>query len=62
MVDWYLSIPPIWQAGLAGVFTWLMTALGSSLVFLFHEVNEKLLAIMNGFAAGVMIAASFGPC
>lgn len=59
MVDWYLSIDPIWQATLAGVFTWLMTALGSSVVFLFHEVNDKLLAIMNGFAAGVMIAASY---
>ena len=55
----FLSLNPIWQATLAGVFTWLMTALGSSLVFLFHEVNDKLLAIMNGFAAGVMVAASY---
>lgn len=59
MVDWFLGLSPIIQATLAGIFTWLMTALGSSLVFLFHEVNEKLLAIMNGFAAGVMVAASF---
>lgn len=59
MIDWYLSINPIWQATLAGVFTWVMTALGSSLVYLFHEVNERLLAIMNGFAAGVMFAASY---
>lgn len=59
MVDWFLSLNPIWQATLAGVFTWLMTALGSSLVFLFHEMNDKLLAIMNGFAAGVMFAASY---
>lgn len=59
MIDWFLSLNPIWQATLAGFFTWAMTALGSSLVFLFHEVNEKLLAIMNGFAAGVMFAASY---
>ena len=59
MVDWFLGLSPIIQATLAGIFTWVMTALGSSLVFLFHEVNEKLLAIMNGFAAGVMVAASF---
>ena len=59
MVDWFLGLSPIIQATLAGIFTWLMTALGSSLVFLFHEVNEKLLAIMNGFAAGVMVAASY---
>lgn len=59
MIDWFLGLNPVWQATLAGIFTWLMTVLGSSLVFLFHEVNDKLLAIMNGFAAGVMIAASF---
>jgi ZIP family zinc transporter len=59
MIDWFLGLSPVIQATLAGVFTWVMTALGSSLVFLFHEVNEKLLAIMNGFAAGVMVAASY---
>lgn len=59
MIDWFVGLSPIWQATLAGTFTWAMTALGSSLVFLFHEVNEKLLAIMNGFAAGVMFAASY---
>lgn len=59
MVDWFLSLHPIWQATLAGIFTWAMTALGSSLVFLFNEVNDKLLSIMNGFAAGVMFAASY---
>lgn len=59
MIDWFLGLSPIIQATLAGVFTWGLTALGSSLVFLFHEVNEKLLAIMNGFAAGVMVAASY---
>lgn len=59
MIDLYLGLNPVIQATLAGVFTWLMTALGSSIVFVFNNVNERLLAIMNGFAAGVMIAASF---
>lgn len=59
MVDWFIGLSPVIQATLAGIFTWLMTAFGSALVFLFHEVNEKLLAIMNGFAAGVMVAASY---
>lgn len=59
MIEWFLTLNPIWQATLAGVFTWLMTTLGASLVFLFHEVNDKLLAVMNGFAAGVMFAASY---
>lgn len=59
MIEWFLELNPVIQATLAGVFTWAMTALGSSLVFLFHEVDDKLLAIMNGFAAGVMFAASY---
>ena len=59
MLDWFITLHPVIQATLAGVFTWAVTALGASLVFLFNEVNQKLLDIMNGFAAGVMIAASF---
>lgn len=59
MVDWFISLNPIIQATLAGVFTWAMTAFGSSVVFLFNEVNQKLLVIMSGFAAGVMFAASY---
>lgn len=59
MVSWFLDLEPIWQATFAGIFTWLMTVLGSAVVFLFQDVNEKLLAIMNGFAAGVMFAASY---
>lgn len=50
---------PIFQAFAAGIFTWLCTMFGSAFVFLFKEVNERFLAIMQGFAAGVMIAASF---
>ena len=59
MINFFLDLDPIWQATLAGIFTWGMTAVGSSIVFLFKEVNEKLLAIMNAFAAGVMFAASY---
>ena len=36
-----------------------MTALGSATVFFFKRVNPKILNTMMGFAAGVMIAASF---
>lgn len=51
--------PAILQALLATIFTWGMTALGASLVFITRSVNRRLLDIMLGFAAGVMIAASF---
>lgn len=44
---------------LAGLFTWGMTALGASLIFMFKEVKHVVLDGMLGFAAGVMIAASF---
>jgi zinc transporter, ZIP family len=47
------------QALLATAFTWGMTALGAALVFGTKKVNRKLLDAMLGFAAGVMIAASF---
>lgn len=39
--------------------TWLVTALGAATVVFFKSPNPKGLNIMLGFAAGVMIAASF---
>jgi len=44
---------------LATLFTWGLTALGAASVFITKTVNRKLLVAMLGFAAGVMIAASF---
>ncbi len=54
-----LQINPIILALGATLFTWFVTALGSSMVFFFKAINQKLLNSMLGFAAGVMIAASF---
>ena len=39
--------------------TYFVTALGAATVFLFKSYNKRVLAVMMGFAAGVMIAASF---
>lgn len=50
---------PVQQALLATLFTWFVTAVGASLVFFFKNFNQKALDAMMGFAAGVMIAASF---
>lgn len=58
-MEWFLQLNPILQATIAGIFTWLGTVLGSSQVLFMNEVNQKVLVMMNGFAAGVMIAASF---
>lgn len=50
---------PVLLALLAGLFTWGVTALGASMVFFFKELDKRVSNIMLGFAAGVMIAASF---
>lgn len=57
--EWFDVLSPVYQSLLAGCFTWLVTALGASLVFFTRRVNRRLLDSMLGFAAGVMIAASF---
>ena len=53
------GLNPILQALLATLFTWGVTALGAAAVFVTRQVNKRLLQGMLGFAAGVMIAASF---
>ena len=50
---------PIIQALYAGLFTWILTAIGAALVFLFKSSNRKFLDAALGFTGGVMIAASF---
>ena len=59
MVEWFLNLSPVYQALLATCFTWFVTALGAAAVFFFKTINRKVLDGMLGFAAGVMIAASF---
>lgn len=54
-----LNIHPVLLALFATLFTWSVTALGASMVFFFKTINKKILNLMLGFAAGVMIAASF---
>jgi ZIP family zinc transporter len=59
MPEWLIETNPVWFALAATCFTWGVTALGSAMVFFFKSVNRKVLDSMLGFAAGVMIAASF---
>ena len=59
MIEGFAALPPVLQALLAGLFTWGMTSLGAAMVFGTKKVPRKLLDAMLGFAAGVMIAASF---
>ena len=56
---WFVNQNPIIQALFAGLFTWIITAIGSGLVFFFNSSHRKALDISLGFTGGVMIAASF---
>ena len=47
------------MALIATLGTWFVTALGAAMVVFFTSSNPKALNMMLGFAAGVMIAASF---
>jgi ZIP family zinc transporter len=59
VVDFIQQFNPVTQALFATLFTWGVTAAGAALVFFKREINPKHLDCMLGFAAGVMIAASF---
>jgi zinc transporter, ZIP family len=59
MIDFIQQFSPIQQALIATLFTWGVTAAGAAIVFFTKTVNAKLLDSMLGFAAGIMIAASF---
>ncbi|MFP4473904.1 MAG: ZIP family metal transporter [Candidatus Omnitrophota bacterium] len=56
---YFFDLHPVVQALLAGLMTWALTAIGAAGVFLAKDVSRKVLDMMLGFAAGVMIAASF---
>jgi len=58
-MEWILQFNPVLLALFATIFTWGLTALGASMVFFFKRINQKVLNSMLGFAAGVMVAASF---
>ena len=56
---WFVDLHPVMQALIGTCFTWFMTALGAALVFTSKEFSRRSLDGMLGFAAGVMIAASY---
>jgi len=59
MEQYLTGIHPILQALLGTLFTWGVTALGAAGVFFTKQVRRGTLDAMLGFAAGVMIAASY---
>ncbi len=59
MIEWMNAQSPVVQTLIATGFTWGLTALGAGMVFFFKNINRLVLDAMLGFAAGVMMAASF---
>ena len=55
----FIEIGPVWSAVIATTFTWIVTALGASVVFFFRSMHRGVLDGMLGFTGGVMVAASF---
>lgn len=53
------DLNPVVLALLGGAFAWALTVLGASAALLFKRASRKFLDGILGFAAGVMIAASF---
>ena len=58
-MEWFYDASPVVQALIATIGTWLVTAAGAALVFVFKDFSQKYLDASLGMAAGVMIAASF---
>lgn len=58
MHEFFQSLSTVEIILIATGFTWLMTMLGSSVVFFLRTLNRTFLNGSLGFAAGVMIAAS----
>lgn len=59
IMEQLIHFNPVLLALLATLFTWGVTALGAAMVFFFKKIDPKILNSMLGFAAGVMVAASF---
>ncbi len=59
VIQWFTDLNHVLQALLATCFTWGVTAAGAAGVFFAREPKRQTMDGMLGFAAGVMIAASF---
>ena len=59
MNESFASFHPVYQALLAGLFTWFVTAIGAASVFFARRVNRRVLDGMLGFSGGIMLAASY---
>lgn len=59
MINWYINLAFPIQAFIATLFTFFLTSLGASVVFLFKSVSKNTMDAMLGLSAGVMLSATF---
>ena len=58
-MEWFAQLHPVWQALCGTLFTWWLTLMGAASGMIGKELSRRVLDLMLGFAAGVMIAASY---
>ncbi|MCD8373033.1 MAG: ZIP family metal transporter [Clostridia bacterium] len=58
-MQWFYDLSGWQQALIATGFTWLLTALGASLVFVCKNVTKNAFCFMMSSAAGIMLASTF---
>lgn len=58
ILAYFNSIHPVLAALIAGICTWLLTAVGASVILFIKNFNLKIQDILLGFTGGVMLAAS----
>ncbi len=59
IIAFFEELSPVMQGLTGSMFTYVVTALGASLVFFIKDVNRGFMDTLMGFTAGVMLAASF---
>ena len=59
ILDFMKDLNPVVQALIGTLFTYAMTAFGAAMVFVKKDMSRRMLDGFLGFAAGVMIAASY---
>ena len=59
MINILNNLNPIILAFLATIFTFLITSLGASIVFIFKNIKKDIMDICLSISAGIMLSASF---
>lgn len=57
--NFLISIDPIFLSLIAGLFTFFITLLGSSMVFFFRKIDKTIMDGMLAISGGIMLSASF---